>query len=52
MCVGRVVEGTVDRASQIILRDDQMEEGFAVLCRTRPRSDLVIIAHQESELGL
>ncbi len=51
-CVGRVVEGTVDRAEQIILRDDQMEQGLTLLCKSRPRSDLVIITHQDSELGV
>ncbi len=52
MCTGRVVEGTVDRADQIILTDEQMAQGFTVLCKTRPRSDVVIVTHQEQELGL
>jgi ferredoxin len=51
-CVGKIVEGTVDRAEQIILREDQMKQGFTLLCKSRPRSDLVIITHQETELGL
>ncbi len=51
-CVGRLVEGTVDRAEQIILTDEQIEEGFTLLCKSRPRSDVVIVTHQESELGI
>ncbi len=52
MCTGRIVEGTVDQAPQLILTDEQMAQGFTVLCKTRPRSDVVIITHQESELGM
>jgi ferredoxin len=51
-CTGRLVEGEVDRAEQIILTEEQMAAGFVVLCKTRPRSDLVITTHQELELGL
>ena len=51
-CSGRVVEGRVEHVDQIVLRDDQMAAGFALLCKSRPRSDVVIFTHQESELGL
>jgi ferredoxin len=51
-CSGRVVEGEVDRAEQLALTPEQMAEGFIVLCKTRPRSDLLIVTHQELELGL
>jgi ferredoxin len=51
-CVGRLVEGTVERVEQIILTDEQMERGYTLLCKSRPRSDVVIITHQEPELGL
>jgi len=52
MCVGRLLEGTVDRAEQLILTDEQIAEGFVLLCKSRPRTDLVIVTHQEPELGL
>jgi ferredoxin len=51
-CSGRLVEGEVDRAEQVILDADHQDAGFIVLCKTRPRSDLVIVTHQELELGI
>lgn len=51
-CSGRVVEGRVEHVDQLVLRDDQIASGFALLCKSRPRSDVVILTHQESELGL
>jgi len=52
MCCGKVVEGTVERAEQLILTEEQMKEGYTLLCRSRPKSDCVIITHQEYELGI
>jgi len=52
MCCGRLVEGTVERAPQLILTEQQMEAGYTLLCRSRPRSDCVITTHQDGELGL
>jgi ferredoxin len=52
MCCGRLVEGTVERAPQLILTEEQMKAGYTLLCRSRPRSDCVITTHQDSELGM
>ncbi len=52
MCCGRLVEGTVERAPQLILTEEQMNAGYALLCRSRPRSDCVITTHQDGELGI
>ncbi|MGH7434247.1 MAG: 2Fe-2S iron-sulfur cluster-binding protein [Polyangiaceae bacterium] len=51
MCTARLVSGSVDRAYQGVLTDEQIERGFTALCRTRPKSDLVLLTHQETELG-
>jgi ferredoxin len=52
MCCGRLVEGTVERAPQLILTEEQMNAGYTLLCRSRPRSDCVITTHQDEHLGL
>jgi ferredoxin len=51
-CSGRVLQGKVDHAEQLVLTDDMLGAGFVVLCKSQPRSDVVIVTHQESELGL
>jgi ferredoxin len=52
-CCGRVIEGSVRvDEGQLVLTDDQLASGFVVLCRSSPRSDAVILTHQESELGI
>lgn len=52
MCSGRILEGTVDRAEQVILTQAQMDEGYVLLCKSRPRSRLVIVTHQEEHLAM
>ncbi len=52
MCAGRLLKGTVERADQLVLTDDQVEKGFVLLCKSRPSSDLEIVTHQELELGI
>ena len=52
LCCGKLVEGKVDRAEQLILTEEQIADGFVLLCKSRPRSDLRIITHQDTELGL
>jgi ferredoxin len=52
-CCGRVIEGSVRvDEGQLVLTDEQLAAGFVVLCRSSPRSDAVILTHQESELGI
>jgi len=52
MCCGLVLEGTVDQIPQLVLTEAQLAKGYRLLCKSRPRSALVIVTHQEGELGL
>ena len=49
-CAGKIVSGTVDQGDQSFLDDEQMEEGFALLCGSYPTSDLVVETEKEEDL--
>ena len=50
MCSAHLVEGRVDQSSQIFLTDEQIQDGFVLLCQARPLSDVVVRLCTDDEI--
>ncbi len=50
MCCAVLLKGQVDQSSQIFLSDDQMEQGYVLMCQARPLSDVVLRVCTDDEI--
>ena len=49
-CLAKVLEGSVNNDEQSFLDDEQLEEGWSLICVATPTSDCVILTEQEDNL--
>tara|TARA_B000000609_G_C24060707_1_gene286435 strand:+ start:465 stop:758 length:294 start_codon:yes stop_codon:yes gene_type:complete len=49
-CLSKVLEGSVNNDEQSFLDDEQLEEGWSLICVATPESDCVILTDQEDNL--
>jgi ferredoxin len=50
-CTGKLIAGSVDQSEGSYLDDDQMAEGYVLICIAHPTSDCTIETHKEEEVA-
>ena len=48
-CCMKIIEVTLDQEDQFFLDDDQLEEGYALTCVSKPTSDTVTLLTEQEE---
>ena len=50
-CAGKILTGSVDQSDQSFLDDDQMGQGYALLCVSYPTSNCTIQSDSQNDLN-
>ena len=50
-CAGKILTGSVDQSDQSFLDDDQMGQGYALLCVSYPTSNCTIQPDSQNDLN-
>ena len=50
-CLGKVLEGSVNNEEQSFLDDDQLEEGWSLLCVATPQTHFIKLNQQQHNLN-
>ena len=50
-CAGKILKGSVDQSDQSFLDDDQMGQGYALLCVSYPTSNCTIQSDSQNDLN-
>lgn len=50
-CTGKLVKGSVDQSEGSYLDDDQVAEGYVLICIAHPTSDCTIETHKQEEVA-
>ena len=49
-CTGKVLQGEGEMGEQYVLEPEHLARGYYLLCCTTPRTDCVVVSHQEDEV--
>ncbi|RCJ30688.1 ferredoxin [Nostoc punctiforme NIES-2108] len=49
-CTTKLIEGAVDQSERSSLSEEQMAEGYVLICVAYPKADCVLETHKEEEL--
>lgn len=50
-CAGKLLQGKVNDEEQVFLEEDQVKNGFVLICCSYPRSDCRILTEQQDNIG-